>query len=449
MAANHHRPTYNLKVVVRETGLKPDTIRAWERRYGLPTPERSKGGHRLYSQQDIDTLKWLVSRQAEGMSISRAVELWRQYEADGEDPLHALLTPGVSDVALPISASQGDVLADLRGRWVTACQDFDEQTAEQVIAQASAQFPPETVCLEILQKGLSEIGLRWYEGTASVQQEHFSSGLAMRRLQAMVAANPPPSRPGRIIAACPPEERHTFSLLLITFLLKRRGWEVIYLGADVPADRLANTVAATDPHLVILSAQQLYTAAHLLELAALLADLEIPVGYGGLVFNVQPALRVRIPGHFLGESLEQVPQAVEHLLASPLPAPEIDPLSTEYRQLLAAFRGKRTLIESRTWEAMEPTGIPYAYIAEANLNMSRNLMAALSFGDVSLLGPDVEWVMGLIDNFGLPEELERYDTSAEMLSDYLQAYREAFNTYIDKEVGWPVVEWLDQFAAVD
>ena len=75
MPANQQEPTFNLKVVVQETGLKPDTLRAWERRYGLPQPHRTPGGHRLYSQRDIDTLKWLVARQNEGMSISRAVKL--------------------------------------------------------------------------------------------------------------------------------------------------------------------------------------------------------------------------------------------------------------------------------------------------------------------------------------------------------------------------------------
>ncbi len=79
-------PTYNLKAVVRETGLKPDTLRAWERRYGVPAPQRTDSGHRLYSQHDIDTLKWLLVRQNEGMSISRAVELWHRLEADGLDP---------------------------------------------------------------------------------------------------------------------------------------------------------------------------------------------------------------------------------------------------------------------------------------------------------------------------------------------------------------------------
>jgi DNA-binding transcriptional MerR regulator len=67
-------PAFNLKAVLRETGLAADTLRAWERRYGLPTPQRTAGGHRLYSQYDIETIKWLIARQAEGLSISRAVD---------------------------------------------------------------------------------------------------------------------------------------------------------------------------------------------------------------------------------------------------------------------------------------------------------------------------------------------------------------------------------------
>ena len=53
-------PAFNLKVVLKETGLGADTLRAWERRYGLPVPNRSAGGHRLYSQSDIETIKWLM-----------------------------------------------------------------------------------------------------------------------------------------------------------------------------------------------------------------------------------------------------------------------------------------------------------------------------------------------------------------------------------------------------
>ena len=53
-------PIYNLKAVMQEVGLSAATLRAWELRYGVPKPQRTAGGHRLYSRQDIEMLKWLV-----------------------------------------------------------------------------------------------------------------------------------------------------------------------------------------------------------------------------------------------------------------------------------------------------------------------------------------------------------------------------------------------------
>jgi len=82
-----HTPTYNLKAVLKETGLKADVLRAWERRYDLPKPHRTPGGHRLYSEYDIETIKWLMARQEEGLSISHATELWRSLKASGQEPL--------------------------------------------------------------------------------------------------------------------------------------------------------------------------------------------------------------------------------------------------------------------------------------------------------------------------------------------------------------------------
>ena len=61
-------PTYNLGAVIRETGIKADALRAWERRYGLPQPARSAGGQRLYSQRDLEIIKWLIAKQEEIMA---------------------------------------------------------------------------------------------------------------------------------------------------------------------------------------------------------------------------------------------------------------------------------------------------------------------------------------------------------------------------------------------
>ena len=110
-------PTFNMKVVVKETGLKPDTLRAWERRYGIPSPERTKGGHRLYTQHEIDMLKWLVTRQDEGMSISHAVDLWNQLQAEGTDPLAAISesTVKAKPAFVPVT---GNVIDEMRQAWI-------------------------------------------------------------------------------------------------------------------------------------------------------------------------------------------------------------------------------------------------------------------------------------------------------------------------------------------
>lgn len=432
-------PTLNLKAVIKETGLKPDTLRAWERRYGLPQPKRTPGGHRLYSQRDVDTLKWLVARQDEGLSISRAVALWRQLEAEGRDPLQdpAYALPEITGV--PAFIPEGGAIAELRKAWLSACLAFDESTAEQVLTYAFALYPAQTVCLEILAKGLAEVGEGWYRGEVTVQQEHFTSELSMRRLEAMMAAAPAATRPGRILIGCAPEEQHAFPPLLLAFLLKQRGWEVVYLGARVPAARMDNTIAAVKPHLVILTAQTLYAASTLLEMAQYLQKRKLTFAYGGRIFNLIPELRDRIPGHFLGERLDTAAQAVEKLLTSSTPLPPTKAVSEEYRRALTHFRERQTLLESEIRRHLGTADLQPAHFAIANEALASNITAALTLGDINFLCTDIGWVEGLLKNHEIPRQL---------LSQYLQAYLQAAKAQLD-ERGGLIIDWLAQLNGSD
>ena len=133
-------PAYNLKVVMRETGIKADTLRAWERRYGLPHPERTAGGHRLYSTYDIEMIKWLMARQDEGMRIHQAVNLWKNLKESGTDPLASSLQ-SESPLGRPTVRPDhlaGSTLDIIHQEWTSACMAFDEVSAEGIIAQAFA-----------------------------------------------------------------------------------------------------------------------------------------------------------------------------------------------------------------------------------------------------------------------------------------------------------------------
>ena len=433
-------PTYNLKAVVQETGLKPDTLRAWERRYGIPEPDRSGGGHRLYSQHDINTLKWLLARQDEGLSISRAVALWHSLTDEGRDPLHVYpVQPSPEPVAAyaPATVEMGSAIAGLRQAWIDACLAFDERRAETILNQAFSYYSPEDVCFDLLQKGLVEIGDGWYEGRVSVQQEHFTSALAMRRLDSLLAATPPPTRSGRILVGCPPGESHTFSPMMVTLLLRRRGWDVIYLGADVPTNRLQATIDRTQPDLVVFSAHLLDTAASLLDVAYYLRDIDLSLGYSGYAFGVLPELSRRIPGHFLGFDLRQTPQLIENIILNRPSAPPVEPVAEAYQQAWAYFRERSGLIEAHIWHEMASSAA-ISGMAEANRRLTGNILSALKLGDLDFIGPNLQWLEGMMINHNLPPTV---------LCSFLKAYHSAAAQHLDAPAGEPIVNWLAKVVA--
>ena len=66
---------YNIKAVSNIIGIQPSTLRAWERRYQIIAPKRNHAGHRLYTEEHIQILKWLMDKVSSGMMIGQAVQL--------------------------------------------------------------------------------------------------------------------------------------------------------------------------------------------------------------------------------------------------------------------------------------------------------------------------------------------------------------------------------------
>lgn len=427
-------PTFNLKVVLKETGLAADTLRAWERRYGLPSPNRTAGGHRLYSQRDIETIKWLMKRQTEGLSISRAVDLWNEQLASGTDPLASSVLQGpLTSLAIPIQYQSSDTNMDtMRTRWVEACLDFSESGAEQVLNQAFSMFPVEAVCLNVLQRGMSEIGERWYQNRANVQQEHFASGLAMRRLDALLSASPAPTRNQTVVVGCPAGEWHTFTPLLLSLFLRRRGLNVIYLGANVPSDQFSNSVKDLHVDLVILVAQQLITAATLQHAANALSSRKIPVAFGGRIFSMHAELPKYISGHFLGHDLPDAIEQIEAILSHKVKPADALIASPAHTAAYQAFESKRGHIDVTFKQLVDPLVIAPEDIKTGIHFLGENLTAALQLGNPSYVSTEVDWLKVL---------LKSYDTDPQHLIHFMETYSQAVNKNINGQ-GKPIFEWL-------
>lgn len=263
-------PIYNTKAVAQETGVPADTFRAWERRYGVPRPHRTEGGHRLYSERDIAVIRWLRDRTAEGMTISQAVALM----ISGSDSNLAWLDTAVD--------TEPHSWERLNGQFVAALIDYDERRAERIMGEAFALYPLDDVFSKLIQPTMIEIGEQWHQGKITVTVEHFATQFVRRKLSSILNTYSITEGRGLLVVGCAPSEQHDLGALLLAVSLVRHGWQVIYLGPQVPLKDLLDTIQRIQPDMVCLSASTIETALELVEIGKVITRLTPPAPYFGL-----------------------------------------------------------------------------------------------------------------------------------------------------------------------
>jgi MerR family transcriptional regulator, light-induced transcriptional regulator len=221
----------------RRTGVAPELLRAWERRYGLLRPARSEGGFRLYSDADE-------------RRIERMRDLLRQGLAAAEAARRALEV--ADETAEPTEHSRPE-LGTGAVRLRTALDAFDETGAQSALDDLFGTFTVEAVLGSVILPYLAELGERWASGAASVAQEHFASNLIRGRLLGIGRGWDAGEGP-RAVLACAPGELHDLGLIAFGLTLHRRGWRITYLGPDTPVESLVDTAARLEPDLVVVSA---------------------------------------------------------------------------------------------------------------------------------------------------------------------------------------------------
>lgn len=218
--------------VSKRTGLSVHTLRAWERRYGVPTPERSVGRYRLYDAADLEVLRRMVALVAGGVSPGEASE---QAKASLE------------------GVPAGTSVSTLRKALLAAFSELDPDAVQRTITRALVGRGVGGFIDEVAEPVLREIGERWQEGSMTVAVEHFATVALRARLDAL--SGELEVREGEMaLLACAPGERHDLPLVFVRLKLQRAGWRVTMLGADLPIPDLVSAVRETRPRLVGLSA---------------------------------------------------------------------------------------------------------------------------------------------------------------------------------------------------
>jgi methanogenic corrinoid protein MtbC1 len=192
----------------------------------------------------------------------------------------------------------------------------NEGKARQLFDAVQSMFDLNTIFFEIFQPCLYQIGDAWYRGEIRIATEHFAStfiqGVLMNLLQAFPIYNSAPS----LLIGCAPEEYHEIAPLMLSVLLRREGYQVEFLGPDLPVEDLVSYAGDTAADMVILSAGFERTAQPLGKMQAMLDDLpsQPKLGFGGRYFNENEAARREVGGVFLGLTLEEAIQNVHDLM---------------------------------------------------------------------------------------------------------------------------------------
>jgi methanogenic corrinoid protein MtbC1 len=294
-------PLYNIQAVSAATGVPAITLRSWERRYGVPLPKRDQKGYRLYSERDVAVTRWLKERVQRGVGISRAINMLRTIEGG----------------QLTVESKTGFDLDALRQRLLDAATRLDETGVSQLVAEALIVASVEDVVLSLIQPVLQSMGEAWATGDLSVTTEHFASNILRNHVAQLLRISPAPVREARVVVACAPGELHDIGALALALFLRRRGFDVVYVGANVEPDDFIADVVAMNPDAVLLSAARPETAMAMRDMArALSSRYGGLVGHGGRAFDVAPELRDVVPGKYLGRDAAEATAALEDALAA-------------------------------------------------------------------------------------------------------------------------------------
>lgn len=231
-------PRFRIQAVAEMTGVSAHTLRAWERRYGVPRPMRTESTYRLYSQRDVDQIRAIRSLCEQGLSASEAAAL------SGDPAAAAQRVPAAPD------ATAHQQVAD---RLVTATFALDGAEIERLLALATAAGPPHVVLEQVLRPAALRVGELWERGAISVAHEHLFSELVGSTLRDLLRLRQPARPRHRVLLACVASEEHTLGLYGAALHLAEVGFQTTLLGARTPPEAIRAAREAAQPDLIGLS----------------------------------------------------------------------------------------------------------------------------------------------------------------------------------------------------
>ena len=220
----------SIKVISMACGVKPHTLRIWEKRYQLLSPERSQGGQRLYSEDDLIRVKLIVTLLGQGHSISSLAKYSKE-----ELLLKLNSNEKVELNKIVYSVSTRKLLQHVAS--------FNIEKFVEEMDYLRMSFGAKEFIFKIILPIIQEIGLMVSKGKCSITQEHIVSTIVRTQLNKLNLPNTGESDV-RFALATPDGNLHELSILIADIICRANRVSTSYLGASHPAICLGEAVSA-------------------------------------------------------------------------------------------------------------------------------------------------------------------------------------------------------------
>jgi DNA-binding transcriptional MerR regulator len=245
-------PRYPIRVAAARAGLSDMTVRAWERRHGVVTPARTKGGQRLFSEADVERLTLLRALTAQGTAISALAPLATSVLRRMAPEMGANSAAAGADggtVAPALAREHAAELAACR-RAVSA---MDGERLHQTLMRLALERGPLAFLEEVASPLCGWIGDEWSRNKLTEAQEHSASEVLRRVLSFMLQTLRRERREHHVVLTTLAGERHEFGAMMAGIIAATDGWSYHYLGPDLPGSAIGAVVKRVEADLVAVS----------------------------------------------------------------------------------------------------------------------------------------------------------------------------------------------------
>jgi len=236
-------------VVAERTGLSPDLLRVWERRYRAVEPSRSSDGQRLYSDTDVERLRLLRLATIAGRSIRQVARLGTEEltQLVREDEAARQRAVRWEERAFPASVGE-DV-----ERALELARVVDASGLESLLRRTAAALGVPVFLDGLVAPLLRRMGEEWEAGRLTVAQEHLATAVIQRVLEGIIHFMVAPHGAPNLLLATLAGDQHKMGALLAATAAAADGWRVTYLGPDLPAGEIAPAAVAAGARVVGVS----------------------------------------------------------------------------------------------------------------------------------------------------------------------------------------------------